>query len=190
MCVGFPGSALSLSVMFTCTSARGAPSKLLSALVTLCATVALWSPSTSSSSTALRLTVWGTLPEPFVTQYVSYLVFIPPMIAMLITRPLWVPVSTAEGPVWAWCDPNRMMRVMHNILGNAVSYSDRRTWPEMAGPVPQAPGHIIVTVAMAEGVATWSCADNGRGIAPADLGRLGQEFVRLNGSHAAVVMVY
>ncbi len=69
----------------------------------------------------------------------------------------------------AWCDLRRMQRVVYNVLENAFRYT---TSFRDDGVVP-------VCVISAEDELVCMVQDNGRGIAPTDLKRLGQKFARL-----------
>lgn len=74
----------------------------------------------------------------------------------------------------AWCDANRMRRVIYNILENAlrytVSYRDD--------------GVVCVFITSYEDYVTCNISDNGRGIAAEDLSELGEKFRRIaRGEH-------
>lgn len=73
------------------------------------------------------------------------------------------PSSTA-----AWCDPQRVERVLRNLLGNAIK-AVKRTGEG---------GTITVRVRSENGMVRCDVADRGIGIAPEDLQRLGHRFVR------------
>ncbi|MBI3979419.1 MAG: GAF domain-containing protein [Chloroflexi bacterium] len=73
-------------------------------------------------------------------------------------------------PVVACADPNRLERILGNLLSNALKYSDPAT--EVTVTVEERAGEALVTV-----------ADRGAGIAPADLPRLFERGFRAE--HAA-----
>lgn len=66
-----------------------------------------------------------------------------------------------------WCDQARMLRVLLNLVGNAVKFT--RGYGST----------VCVHIASDEGGISWSCADDGRGIAPEKVALLGQEFQRV-----------
>ncbi len=70
-----------------------------------------------------------------------------------------VPILTADG--------DRLRQVFVNIIDNAVKYTD-------------AGGEIRVSIAVGEGYITVTVADNGCGIADADLPRIGEKFYKAN----------
>lgn len=74
----------------------------------------------------------------------------------------------------AWCDPQRLRRVLYNILENAYRYTT----------TVREDGLVQVWITADETALVCQVHDNGRGIAAADLARLGQKFTRLNaGEH-------
>ncbi|TAN45522.1 MAG: PAS domain S-box protein, partial [Rhodospirillales bacterium] len=66
-------------------------------------------------------------------------------------------------------DPGQLMRLMQNLIGNALKYRSPERAPKVAVSAKRDDDHWIVTV-----------ADNGIGIAPGDHGRLFQVFQRLH----------
>jgi signal transduction histidine kinase len=80
------------------------------------------------------------------------------------------------GPAVAWCDPARIDRVLYNVLDNAIKYTSAY----------RANGSGQVAVSLAQEGAEIICrvADNGPGIAAADLARLGERFRRAEQSTA------
>lgn len=77
----------------------------------------------------------------------------------------------AEPTVVAFADPQRIERVIDNLLSNAVKYS-----------APNAA--IRIDVRRGDGEAIVAVVDRGRGVAPDQLARLFQRFVRLEGAPA------
>jgi signal transduction histidine kinase len=75
----------------------------------------------------------------------------------------------AGGEVAIAADPERLERILVNLLSNALKYSP-----------PQAP--VVVVVAPAEGGATLTVADRGVGIAPEDLPHIFERFFRARGA--------
>lgn len=69
----------------------------------------------------------------------------------------------------AWCDPRRMQRVIYNILENALRYTS----------CYRDDGVVLLTVTSDNEHVLCKVEDNGRGIAPDDLERLGEKFTRL-----------
>lgn len=66
----------------------------------------------------------------------------------------------------AWCDARRILRVMLNIVGNAVKFIGT--------------GHqITVRVTQRDSWIVWQCQDDGIGIHPEKLAEMGKEFARL-----------
>jgi signal transduction histidine kinase len=78
----------------------------------------------------------------------------------------------------AWCDARRMARVLYNVLHNAVKYTTLRE--------DSAAGVVTVTLAQADSQLICRVADNGPGIAPEQLARLGQRFARVAGGSSEV----
>jgi PAS domain S-box-containing protein len=76
-----------------------------------------------------------------------------------------VVVEGAEGLPPVWADPDRLERILDNLLSNALKYSEPGT-PVRVGFALQADG--VVT----------SVSDQGPGIAPEDLARLFQRYFR------------
>jgi signal transduction histidine kinase len=70
----------------------------------------------------------------------------------------------------AWCDARRMARVLYNVLHNAVKYTTVRD--------DGAAGVVTVTLTQADSQLICRVADNGPGIAPDQLARLGRRFAR------------
>jgi signal transduction histidine kinase len=79
-------------------------------------------------------------------------------------------ISAEDALPPAWCDARRMARVLYNVLHNAVKYTTVRD-DGAAG---------VVTVALERAGAQLLCrvVDNGPGITPEQLARLGQRFAR------------
>jgi signal transduction histidine kinase len=71
----------------------------------------------------------------------------------------------------AWCDARRMARVLYNVLHNAVKYTNLRD--------DGTSGAVTVTLLQADSQLICQVADNGPGIAPEHLERLGQRFARV-----------
>lgn len=69
----------------------------------------------------------------------------------------------------AWCDPRRMRRVFYNLLENALRYTSS----------VRDDGEVVVRLQAADGAVICQICDNGRGIPPEQIARLGQQFVRL-----------
>jgi signal transduction histidine kinase len=80
-------------------------------------------------------------------------------------------ISVEDALPPAWCDARRMTRVLYNVLHNAVKYTTLRE--------DGAAGVVTVTLAQAESQVICRVADNGPGIAPEQLARLGQRFARV-----------
>jgi signal transduction histidine kinase len=71
----------------------------------------------------------------------------------------------------ALVDPDRIRRVMYNIIGNAVKFTP-------------AGGQIAIQIRGEGEHAVWSCQDTGRGVEPEQLRLLGQELARFEpGTH-------
>jgi signal transduction histidine kinase len=80
-------------------------------------------------------------------------------------------ISAAAALPPAWCDARRMTRVLYNVLHNAVKYSTVRD--------DGAPGAVRITLAYESAQLICQVADNGPGIAPDQLARLGARFARV-----------
>jgi signal transduction histidine kinase len=79
---------------------------------------------------------------------------------------------SAEEPLPpAWCDARRMTRVLYNVLHNAVKYSTVRD--------DGAAGAVTIAIDHEREQLVCRVADNGPGIAPDQLARLGQRFARV-----------
>jgi signal transduction histidine kinase len=78
-------------------------------------------------------------------------------------------VTIADDLPAAWCDPRRIQRVIYNVLENAFRYTT----------AVRDDGAVQVCVTHAGDELVCTVQDNGRGIAPSDLARLGQKFARL-----------
>lgn len=79
--------------------------------------------------------------------------------------------SIADDTPLAWCDPQRMRRVIYNLLDNALRYTSSYRDDDDSAV------HVGITYEADEVVCC--VRDNGRGIAPDDLQRLGAKFTRL-----------
>ncbi|NJP07363.1 MAG: HAMP domain-containing histidine kinase [Chloroflexaceae bacterium] len=83
-------------------------------------------------------------------------------------------LRVSEGVPLAWCDPHRIRRVVFNVLDNALRYTSSC----------RDDGLVEVTLTYETQRVLCQVRDNGRGIAPDDLQRLGQKFTRLaRGEH-------
>ena len=80
-------------------------------------------------------------------------------------------IAGADALPMAWCDARRMARVLYNVLHNAVKYSTVRD--------DGAPGAVTVKLAYEDEQVICRVADNGPGIAPEQLARLGRRFARV-----------
>jgi signal transduction histidine kinase len=87
-------------------------------------------------------------------------------------------ISAEEPLPPAWCDARRMARVLYNVLHNAVKYTTVRD--------DGAAGVVTVTLTQADSQIICRVADNGPGIAPDQLARLGQRFARVVGGSREV----
>jgi signal transduction histidine kinase len=81
-------------------------------------------------------------------------------------------IEAPEGMPLAWCDGRRMARVLYNLLHNAVQYTAARDDDRQEGLVR-------VTLALENDKLVCRVSDNGLGIAPEHLARLGQRFTRV-----------
>ncbi len=79
-------------------------------------------------------------------------------------------VSAEDLLLPAWCDSRRMARVLYNVLHNAVKYTTVRD--------DGAAGVVTVTLAQSDSQLICRIADNGPGITPEQLARLGRRFAR------------
>lgn len=75
-------------------------------------------------------------------------------------------VEVAPGVAPAWCDPERILRVLLNVVGNAVKYIGGGS-------------RITVCITADDRWVYWRCEDDGKGMAPHELDRIGQEFYRV-----------
>jgi signal transduction histidine kinase len=82
-------------------------------------------------------------------------------------------IGSADALPPAWCDARRLARVLYNVLHNAVKYSTVRD--------DGAAGMVTVQLAQEDGQVICRVADNGPGIAPEQLARLGRRFARVAG---------
>jgi PAS domain S-box-containing protein len=80
-----------------------------------------------------------------------------------------VRLEVAEGLPEVWADPDRLERVVTNLLSNALKYSE-----------PETP--IRVAATRVDGSVQLSVSDEGAGIAPEDLPQLFERFYRASGS--------
>ena len=87
-------------------------------------------------------------------------------------REMELEVSAPERPVHVFADGGRLQQVLHNLIENALQYS-------------QPGGKIRVVVAAAPGEALLSVSDTGIGIPEADLPFVFERFFRARGSRHA-----
>ena len=73
--------------------------------------------------------------------------------------------------LWLKVDPAMLTRILQNLVGNAIRYTDR--------------GKVLVGVRRRGALAELQICDTGRGISPADQVRVFQEFERIGRSDAA-----
>ena len=83
-------------------------------------------------------------------------------------------IDLPDEPLWAWCDPKRIERVIYNLCDNAVTFAVDAA--ETTGTEPQ------VCVRFTETARSIGChvSDNGPGIAADDIARLGELGLRLH----------
>ena len=86
-------------------------------------------------------------------------------------RGLELTVETPKKPIYVFADSGRLQQVMHNLLENAMRYTE-------------AGGKIVVRVEAAPGEALVSVFDTGVGIPEADLPYVFERFFRSKGSRA------
>jgi len=86
-------------------------------------------------------------------------------------RGLELAVETPGTPVYVFADAGRLQQVMHNLLENAMRYTESG-------------GRIVVRVEAAPGEALLSVSDTGVGIPEADLPYVFERFFRSKGSRA------
>jgi signal transduction histidine kinase len=86
-------------------------------------------------------------------------------------RGLELSVETAPKPIYVFADAGRLQQVMHNLLENAMRYTETG-------------GRVIVRVEAAPGEALLSVSDSGVGIPEADLPYVFERFFRSKGSRA------
>lgn len=79
---------------------------------------------------------------------------------------LTVGVARALAPP-AFADPDRIKRVMHNVIGNAIKFTPRG-------------GRIEVSIRAEDDSVVWTCRDTGCGVAAERLHLLGQELLRFD----------
>lgn len=100
---------------------------------------------------AMLATVTQTLQARAMDQRVELLLSVPPDLPLVL------------------CDRNLLARVLRNVIGNAIKFT---------GAAHENGGRVMVTVRASGERVALTVADNGPGIRPADLERLGQRFVR------------
>lgn len=83
-------------------------------------------------------------------------------------------LAIAATPLWARFDRDRLTQVVINLLANAAKFT-----PEG--------GQVTLSAAAQDGAVTLGVLDNGPGIAPDDVGRIFDKFVRLDGGHGGRV---
>ncbi len=86
-------------------------------------------------------------------------------------RGLDLAVETPQKPIYVFADAGRLQQVMHNLLENAMRYTE-------------AGGRVTVRVEAAPGEALLSVSDTGVGIPEADLPYVFERFFRSKGSRA------
>ena len=86
-------------------------------------------------------------------------------------RGLDLSFETPEKPIYVFTDSGRLQQVMHNLLENAMRYTE-------------AGGRVTVRVEAAPGEALLSVSDTGVGIPEADLPYVFERFFRSKGSRA------
>jgi signal transduction histidine kinase len=86
-------------------------------------------------------------------------------------RGLELALATPKTPVYVFADAGRLQQVMHNLLENAMRYTETG-------------GRIVVKVEAAPGEALLSVSDTGVGIPEADLPNVFERFFRSKGSRA------
>ena len=86
-------------------------------------------------------------------------------------RGLELTLETAKKPIYVFADSGRLQQVMHNLLENAMRYTE-------------AGGRVVVRVEAAPGEALLSVSDTGVGIPEADLPYVFERFFRSKGSRA------
>jgi signal transduction histidine kinase len=86
-------------------------------------------------------------------------------------RGLELALATPKTPVYVFADAGRLQQVMHNLLENAMRYTETG-------------GRIVVKVEAAPGEALLSVSDTGVGIPEADLPYVFERFFRSKGSRA------
>jgi signal transduction histidine kinase len=67
----------------------------------------------------------------------------------------------------AYADPDRVKRVLHNVVGNALKFTPGG-------------GQVTVSIAVHDDRVVWACSDTGCGIEPERLNQLGQELRRFD----------
>jgi signal transduction histidine kinase len=86
-------------------------------------------------------------------------------------RGLELTVETPKKPIYVFADAGRLQQVMHNVLENAMRYTETG-------------GKIVVRIEAAPGEALVSVSDTGVGIPEADLPYVFERFFRSKGSRA------
>ena len=86
-------------------------------------------------------------------------------------KEIHVELKIASGTERLWVDPMALTQVLGNLLNNAIKYSNPKT-------------EITIACAKQSGLARFSVADQGIGIAQADLSRIFERFYRVDKSRS------
>ncbi len=90
------------------------------------------------------------------------------LVTVLDTSRIWV--ETSEPLTFALADPDRLERILTNLLSNALKYSE---------------GQVTVRVEKTDGQVKVSVLDRGQGIHPEDLPQVFERFYRAGGTRKA-----